>query len=484
MKPTAFDYVCVATLDEAIGLLAKQGDGVTVLAGGVSLGAMLNMRLVRPSVLLDIKGIDSLGAIRDQGDQLSVGATVRQAAVMRNSGAMGAIPLLALAFPHIGHMQTRSRGTLAGSIAHADPSAELPLCLVTLDGAIELQSRGGVRIVRAREFFTGVLSTMRRPDELVTAIHWPTRAHRSGFGFDEIAQRRGDFAIVAAACRIQLTDQGVISRADVGLGGVEDRPLAFELAEFIGAPPGPETARAIANHLECQVSPMGDVKASAQYRRALVRLLVERAVLQAFDSIDVEARVGSVHAPAAHRPALPRGQSVNVSLNDTLAANTKATIELSLNGRLVRGHAEPRMLLSDFLRHELGCYGVRVGCEHGVCGACTVLVDGVAQRSCLQRAVEARGMSVTTVEGLSPAETLSPLQEAFRRHHALQCGFCTPGILASATHFLGDNPHPNEDEVRDMLSGHICRCTGYHGIVQAILDAAGQGSISARTVVI
>ena len=480
MKPAAFDYVRVVTLDEAIALLADHGDALTVLAGGVSLGAMLNMRLVRPGVLLDIKGIDALDRVQDNGDQLAIGATVRQAAVMRNAGAMGAVPLLALAFPHIGHMQTRSRGTLGGSIAHADPSAELPLCLATLDGAIELRSAAGVRIVRAREFFTGVLSTVRRPDELVTAIHGPTRTPRTGFGFDEIAQRRGDFAIVAAACRVQLTDQGVIDRADVGLGGVEDRPLAFELTEFIGAPPGRQAARAITDHLERQVSPMGDVKASVQYRRALVRLLVERVVNQAFDSIDIEARVGSVRVPAAHRAALPDGEGVNAARSDTLAANAKAVIELSLNGRLVRGHAEPRMLLSDFLRHELGCYGVRVGCEHGVCGACTVLVDGVAERSCLQRAVEARGVSVTTVEGLSPDDKLSPLQEAFRRHHALQCGFCTPGILASATQFLRDNPRPTEDEIRDMLSGHICRCTGYHGIVQAILDAAGQPSNSAQ----
>lgn len=148
------------------------------------------------------------------------------------------------------------------------------------------------------------------------------------------------------------------------------------------------------------------------------------------------------------------------------------TIRLTVNGRERQAGAEPRTLLCDFLRHELGLFGTHVGCEHGVCGACTVLVDGQPQRSCTQYAVQAEGAVIETIEGLAVGDTLSALQEAFRRHHALQCGFCTPGILMSATRFLNDNPAPTRDEVRDMLSGHICRCTGYHGIVEAIMDAA------------
>ncbi len=480
MKPARFDYACTATIDEAIALLAEHGHEATVLAGGVSLGAMLNMRLVRPTILVDIKGIEALRTIRDSGDHLVIGATVRQSVAMQHAGVMAAIPLLAQAFPHIGHMQTRSRGTLGGSIAHADPSAELPLCLVTLDGAVELRSRAGVRTVGAHDFFTGTLSTARQPDELLTAVRWPTRAPLTGYGFDEIAQRRGDFAIVAAACRIALRDANAIDRVDVGLGGVEDRPLAFDLTHFSGARPDDETVRAIADHIQGQVSPLGDVKASAQYRKALVGLLVKKVLKQALHTIDSAPRFGTVHIPAT---AAGDARASQQSPPQMIAANAKGLIGFSLNGRAVQGHAEPRMLLSDFLRHDMGCYGVRVGCEHGVCGACTVLVDGVAQRSCLQRAVEARGRAVTTVEGLSSTDQLNPLQEAFRRHHALQCGFCTPGILASATHMLRDNPTVTEAEVRDMLSGHICRCTGYHGIVQAILDVARQRPTAAQSAV-
>jgi aerobic-type carbon monoxide dehydrogenase small subunit (CoxS/CutS family) len=132
------------------------------------------------------------------------------------------------------------------------------------------------------------------------------------------------------------------------------------------------------------------------------------------------------------------------------------------------------MLLCDFLRHELQVFGVHVGCEHGVCGACTVLVNGRAVRSCTQYAVQADGAEIVTVEGLSAPGTLNALQQSFADHHALQCGFCTAGILCSATHFLKDNPSPDEHAIRDMLSGHICRCTGYAAIVSALMDAASR----------
>jgi 2-furoyl-CoA dehydrogenase 2Fe-2S iron sulfur subunit len=148
-------------------------------------------------------------------------------------------------------------------------------------------------------------------------------------------------------------------------------------------------------------------------------------------------------------------------------------IELTVNGVRRRGAAEPRLLLSDFLRHELGLTGTHVGCEHGVCGACTVLLEGVSVRSCLTLAVQAEGCDVVTVEGLE----WGPLQEAFRKHHALQCGFCTPGILTAATDLLAAG-RPTRQEVLDLLGGHLCRCTGYEAIVEAILEAANPGPVT------
>jgi len=156
-----------------------------------------------------------------------------------------------------------------------------------------------------------------------------------------------------------------------------------------------------------------------------------------------------------------------------VSAGGKIAVRFTLNGREVTAEVEPRMQLADLIRHVLKHYGTHVGCEHGICGACTVLVDGRAVRSCLMFAAQVEGAAITTVEGLAqPSGDLSDLQQAFRRHHALQCGFCTAGILASATQFLEENTDPTEREVRDMLSGHLCRCTGYVGIVEAILATA------------
>jgi 2-furoyl-CoA dehydrogenase 2Fe-2S iron sulfur subunit len=151
------------------------------------------------------------------------------------------------------------------------------------------------------------------------------------------------------------------------------------------------------------------------------------------------------------------------------------SVTIELNGRRMTGRATARTLLTDFLRRELGATGTHVGCEHGVCGSCTVRIDGVAQRGCLTLALQADGRKVDTIEGLSDSkDALNALQRAFRRNHALQCGYCTPGILMSFSDFLARNPNPEEQEVREVLGGHICRCTGYAGLMKALMEAAAE----------
>ena len=156
-----------------------------------------------------------------------------------------------------------------------------------------------------------------------------------------------------------------------------------------------------------------------------------------------------------------------------LKANARHPVRFTLNGKAVEAEAEPRMLLTDFLRLQLGATGTHVGCEHGICGACTVVVDGMLTRACLTLAAQVDGCDIRTVEGLAPsADRLSALQRAFRRNHALQCGFCTAGILMSLDHYLSRHPAPTENDIRDLLTGHLCRCTGYTPIIRAALEAA------------
>jgi 2-furoyl-CoA dehydrogenase 2Fe-2S iron sulfur subunit len=158
-----------------------------------------------------------------------------------------------------------------------------------------------------------------------------------------------------------------------------------------------------------------------------------------------------------------------------LPADQRHAIRFTLNGKPCSGEAEPRMLLTDFLRHQIGATGTHVGCEHGVCGACTIDIDGAPARACLTLAVQVDGCTVRTVEGLAPApDRLGILQAAFKRHHALQCGFCTAGILMSLDTFLQQNPRPSEPSIRDLLTGHLCRCTGYAPIVRAAMEAAAE----------
>jgi 2-furoyl-CoA dehydrogenase 2Fe-2S iron sulfur subunit len=164
-----------------------------------------------------------------------------------------------------------------------------------------------------------------------------------------------------------------------------------------------------------------------------------------------------------------------------VSGHDEVVISIVLNGQQVSGRCTPRTHLADFLRHVLNRTGTHVGCEHGVCGACTVLIDGKASRSCLVYAIQVEGATITTVEGLSPEAGLSQLQQAFKDHFALQCGFCTPGILISAADFLQHRPEPSETEVREMLGGHLCRCTGYESIVRAIMAAAEAARAGAQS---
>lgn len=283
MKPVAFEYCRPDTLGEALDLLAERRERAAVLAGGMSLGPMLNLRMVRPERVIDISRLGGLDGIAVRGGRIVTGATVIQADALESGVIRRQLPLLALALPWVGHFQTRNAGTLGGSVAHADPSAEIPLCAVVSDATMVLRSRRRERRVRAREFFTGALTTVRQPDELVVALDWPRAPRDAGHAFAEIAQRHGDFAIAAAACEIELDASDRIIALAVGLGGVEDRPIVVETGPYIGPPADAATAQAFARHISRSLEPMEDHAASADYRRALAQVLAERVVLRAIE---------------------------------------------------------------------------------------------------------------------------------------------------------------------------------------------------------
>ena len=270
MKPARFDYLRAETLEETLAALRAHGGEARVLAGGQSLIAMLNMRLARPSLVVDIMRIDALGRIATSDRELVVGAGVRQGALLARKRLVDEVPLLAACLPFVGHYQTRARGTVCGSVAHADPSAEIPLCLAALGAGIRLRSARGQRIVPAEAFFLGTMVTERADDELIEAVALPRRRPNTGYAFAEVARRHGDFAIVACAA-IAGPEQRRLA-----VGGVADRPVTRDFGHLDG------TALDDAlNDFAWSLDARDDIHATARYRRDLVRKLGRRVLEEA-----------------------------------------------------------------------------------------------------------------------------------------------------------------------------------------------------------
>ncbi len=494
MKAASFDYVRAGSIEHACALLAQHGDEAKLIAGGQSLVPMMAMRLARPAVLIDVNRIDALQAWSIEDDVLRLGACVGQNVIEREAAIGAAVPLLGRAIRWVGHNQTRNRGTVGGSIAHADPSAELPLVACALDANLMVRSRRGERSVAASTFFTGPMSTVLKADELLMSIDFAIwRAPRVGAAFDELAIRHGDFAIVAAAAQVALDDQGRCVRAALGIGGADATVRAFPdlAARFSGHALDERMVRDVAAEAARRLQPSSDLHASADYRRHLAEVLIERVLHAAFNDAMASTMVGAASTAANPQPMRPDPRSAGSAgatpasapaLAPVAMANVDAdarsveylhTVSLDVNGKRRSAHVTARTTLVDLLRDELRLTGTHVGCEHGICGACTVLLDGEPVRSCIAFAVQVDGQRVTTVEGLANADgSMSVLQDSFCEAHGLQCGYCTPGMLLAAHALLATHAQPTEHQIREAISGNLCRCTGYQQIVDAIGLAA------------
>src|SRR5216117_3344270 len=297
MKPAPFDYFTPATVHEALALLAEHGDEAKPLAGGQSLIPAMNFRLARPAVLVDLNGISALAYVRAESGGVAVGAMTRQRTVERSDVVARAAPLLAEAMPSIAHPQIRNRGTVGGSIAHADPSAELPAVTLALDARFRAKSSTGERSIPAADFFKGMLETALAPGELLIEIALPPLPARSGTAFLEVARRHGDYALVGVAGLVTLDPRGRCQSARIACLSVGDGPVLLSEAGKMLADQSPseELLRAAADAAATRdIDPPSDIHASAAYRRQLARVLTRRALARAFE------RAGSaLYAPEA-----------------------------------------------------------------------------------------------------------------------------------------------------------------------------------------
>ena len=265
MKPRPFDYARPDTVDEAVALLAEHGDEARILAGGQSLMAMMNLRLADPAILIDITRIAELGYIRDLGDKIEIGAALTQNKFLAWPDLKSKLPLLAVALPHVGHFQTRNKGTVCGSVAHADPSSEIPLSLATLEGEVVLRGKRGERVLKAKDFQKDMLTTAREPDELIVAVRVPVRG--KGAAFREVARRHGDFAMVAVAA---VSDGK--GGARFGVGGVASTPVVRAVNGD-----AKDAVQKLANELEGYE----DLHASAELRKDILRNLGPLVIAEA-----------------------------------------------------------------------------------------------------------------------------------------------------------------------------------------------------------
>src|SRR5207245_232316 len=358
-----FEYVAPDTLEEALALLRAHGAEATVLAGGQSLVPLLNYRLARPRLVMDITGLP-LAHVRAEDGWLRVGGLARHHELEEFAEIARACPLLPEVARRIGNGRVGPLGTVGGSLAYVDRAAELPLAMVALDARLTRASASGRRTVAARDFFTGYLSTALGADELLTEIAVPV-TRGMGWAVEEFARRAGDFAVVAVAAGVSLDRRGRVDDARVAFAGVADRPVRATAAEdaLRGQEPSADRLARAAEIARDGLDPQSDAFVSSAYRRLL-----------------------------AGRPV----------------------------------------------------------------------------SSCLVRAAAVRGRAIRTVRGLERDGALHPLQEAFVRHGAVQCGFCTPGMLLTALAFLERHPRASRDEVRGALAGNLCRCTGYAKILDAV----------------
>ena len=286
MKPAPFDYFAPSTVDEALALLQEHGDEAKPLAGGQSLIPAMNFRLARPRVLVDLNRIAALAYIRSETNGVAIGAMTRQRTVERSDVVAGVAPLLAEAVPSIAHPQIRNRGTVGGSIAHADPSAELPAVALALEARFRAKSAARERWIAANDFFKGMLETALQPGELLVEVALPSLPAKSGTAFLEIARRHGDYALAGVAAVVTLDARGRCKAARVAFLSVGDGPvLATEAGKvLVGQRRSDELLRAAADAgAQRDVDPPSDIHASAVYRRRLVAVLTRRALGRAFE---------------------------------------------------------------------------------------------------------------------------------------------------------------------------------------------------------
>jgi carbon-monoxide dehydrogenase medium subunit len=467
-----FEYLEPASLEEAVALLTRHGEGVRVLAGGTDLIVRMKLERLAPSHLLSIRKIPGLDGIVSEDGGVRVGARTPIRALRNDPRVRAWYPALAEACAAFSSTPVQVMGTVGGNLCNASPASDCAPPLIAFGAEAVIAGPGGERRLPLEEFFRGPGRTALETGELLTGIALRRPRRETGSAFLKVSRVAADIAKVNAAFTVVRDGDRVVD-CRLAFGSVAPTPVRARGAEALltGRAFGAELVAEVAGAAMEEVSPIDDVRSATWYRREMVRVLTHDGLDRAWERASREPPATNLE-PNGAASSSPGGPEARPEA-DIRAAAQRHGVDLTVNGEPRRAWVMPNDLLLNVLREDLALTGCKYGCGIGECGACTVHLDGEPVLSCLVLAVAAGGGEIVTVEGLQkPDGELDPLQRAFIEHAAFQCGFCTPGMLMTAKSLLGENPHPTEEQVRNYLKGSFCRCTGYAGILRAVMSCA------------
>jgi carbon-monoxide dehydrogenase medium subunit len=473
MRRTWQTYYQPTTLDEALNLLAEIGAETRIVAGGTDLVVELSRDIKPTSTLIDITRIEALDGIAEVDETIVLGGLTTHNDVIASPLCVDhALPLVQACL-EIGAPQLRSRATVAGNVVTASPANDTITALIALDASIALASIRGARQVKLSAFYPGFRQTVMQPDELLLGITIPKMRRGERGLFVKLGLRQAQAISVIHFAIVLDFDGDLIGAARIAYGCLAPTVVRGPNTEsyLTGKQLTSEVCAEAGRIALSDVSPIGDIRGSAEYRNRVLGRLVTDALMRIAGDMQAD---GYPSPPVLLEHDVSRPGIVP-------AVGPLTSIETIVNGAVVSWPNEAtRKTLLDALREDAGLTGAKEGCAEGECGACTVWLDGQAVMSCLVPAAQAHGSRITTIEGLAhrtpPDDQLHPLQQAFIDQAAVQCGYCIPGMIMAGAKLLDEQPAPTPHNVQVALSGNICRCTGYRKILAAVIQAAGHAT--------